>query len=143
MSIFERYLTLWVAACIVVGVALGHFFTPVFQAIGGMEIARVNLPVAVLIWLMIIPMLVKIDFGALNEVRQHWRGVGVTLFINWAVKPFSMALLGWLFIGKLFAPYLPAEQVTSYIAGLIILAAAPCTAMVFVWSNLSDGETSS
>jgi ACR3 family arsenite transporter len=140
MSIFERYLTLWVAACIVVGVTLGHLFTPVFQAIGGMEIARVNLPVAVLIWLMIIPMLVKIDFGALLEVRQHWRGVGVTLFINWAVKPFSMALLGWLFIGKLFAPYLPAEQVTSYIAGLIILAAAPCTAMVFVWSNLSDGE---
>ena len=140
MSIFERYLTLWVAACIVVGVALGHLFTPVFQAIGGMEVARVNLPVAVLIWLMIIPMLVKIDFGALLEVREHWRGVGVTLFINWAVKPFSMALLGWLFIGKLFAPYLPAEQVSSYIAGLIILAAAPCTAMVFVWSNLSDGE---
>ena len=140
MSIFERYLTLWVAACIMVGVALGHLFPPVFQAIGGMEVARVNLPVAVLIWLMIIPMLVKIDFGALHKVREHWRGVGVTLFINWAVKPFSMALLGWLFIGKLFAPYLPAEQVSSYIAGLIILAAAPCTAMVFVWSNLSDGE---
>jgi ACR3 family arsenite transporter len=140
MSIFERYLTLWVAACIIVGVALGHLFPPVFQAIGGMEVARVNLPVAVLIWLMIIPMLVKIDFGALHKVRKHWRGVGVTLFINWAVKPFSMALLGWLFIGKLFAPYLPAEQVSSYIAGLIILAAAPCTAMVFVWSNLSDGE---
>jgi ACR3 family arsenite transporter len=140
MSIFERYLTLWVAVCIVVGVALGHLFPPVFQAIGAMEVARVNLPVAVLIWLMIIPMLVKIDFGALLKVREHWRGIGVTLFINWAVKPFSMALLGWLFIGKLFAPYLPADQVTSYIAGLIILAAAPCTAMVFVWSNLSDGE---
>jgi len=140
MSIFERYLTLWVAACIVVGVVLGHLFPPVFQAIGAMEVARVNLPVAVLIWLMIIPMLVKIDFGALGQVREHWRGVGVTLFINWAIKPFSMAFLGWLFIGNLFAPYLPAEQINSYIAGLIILAAAPCTAMVFVWSNLSDGE---
>jgi ACR3 family arsenite transporter len=140
MSIFERYLTLWVAICIVVGVALGHYFSGVFQWIGGMEMAQVNLPVAVLIWLMIIPMLIKIDFGALGQVREHWRGVGVTLFINWAVKPFSMALLGWLFIGNLFAPYLPAEQINSYIAGLIILAAAPCTAMVFVWSNLSDGE---
>jgi ACR3 family arsenite transporter len=140
MSVFERYLTLWVAACIVVGVALGHFLPHVFQAIGGMEVARVNLPVAVLIWLMIIPMLVKIDFAALGQVREHWRGIGVTLFINWAVKPFSMAALAWFFIGHLFAPYLPAEQVTSYIAGLIILAAAPCTAMVFVWSNLSDGE---
>jgi len=140
MSIFERYLTLWVALCIAVGVALGHFFPGVFQQIGAMEVAQVNLPVAVLIWLMIIPMLVRIDFGALGQVREHWRGVGVTLFINWAVKPFSMAFLGWLFIGKLFAPYLPADQITSYIAGLIILAAAPCTAMVFVWSNLSDGE---
>ena len=140
MSVFERYLTLWVAICIVVGVALGHYFSGVFQWIGGMEVAQVNLPVAVLIWLMIIPMLVKIDFGALGEVKEHWRGVGVTLFINWAIKPFSMAFLGWLFIGNLFAPYLPAEQINSYIAGLIILAAAPCTAMVFVWSNLSDGE---
>ena len=140
MNIFERYLTAWVAICIVVGVALGHAFPAVFQAVGAMEVARVNLPVAVLIWLMIIPMLVKIDFGALHEVREHWRGVGVTLFINWAVKRFSMALLGWLFIGHLFAPYLPAEQINSYIAGLIILAAAPCTAMVFVWSNLSNGE---
>src|SRR5210317_1092449 len=140
MSVFERYLTLWVAICIVVGVALGHYFSGVFQLIGGMEVAQVNLPVAVLIWLMIIPMLIKIDFGALGQVREHWRGVGVTLFINWAVKPFSMAFLGWLFIGNLFAPYLPADQITSYIAGLIILAAAPCTAMVFVWSNLSDGE---
>jgi len=140
MSIFERYLTVWVAICIVVGVALGHFFPAAFQSIGGLEVANVNLPVAVLIWLMIIPMLMKVDFGALGEVRQHWRGVGVTLFINWAVKPFSMALLGWFFIAELFAPYLPAEQINSYIAGLIILAAAPCTAMVFVWSNLSDGE---
>ena len=140
MSIFERYLTVWVALCIVVGVVLGSVFPGVFQAIGAIEVASVNLPVAILIWLMIIPMLVKIDFGALHEVRKHWRGVGVTLFINWAVKPFSMALLGWLFIGNLFAPYLPAEQINSYIAGLIILAAAPCTAMVFVWSNLSDGE---
>ena len=140
MSIFERYLTVWVALCIVVGVALGSVFPGVFQAIGAIEVASVNLPVAILIWLMIIPMLVKIDFGALHEVRKHWRGVGVTLFINWAVKPFSMALLGWLFIGNLFAPYLPPEQINSYIAGLIILAAAPCTAMVFVWSNLSDGE---
>jgi ACR3 family arsenite transporter len=140
MSIFERYLTVWVALCIVVGVILGHLFPSVFQAIGAIEAANVNMPVAVLIWLMIIPMLVKIDFGALHKVREHWRGVGVTLFINWAVKPFSMAFLGWLFVGHLFAPYLPAEHLNSYIAGLIILAAAPCTAMVFVWSNLSDGE---
>ncbi|MCF8478503.1 MAG: ACR3 family arsenite efflux transporter [Pseudolabrys sp.] len=140
MSTFERYLTLWVALCIVVGIALGHLMPPVFQAIGGAEIANVNLPVAVLIWLMIIPMLIKIDFAALAQVREHWRGIGVTLFINWAVKPFSMAALGWLFIGYLFRPYLPPEQINSYIAGLIILAAAPCTAMVFVWSNLTKGE---
>lgn len=140
MSLFERYLTLWVALCIVAGVALGHFLPDAFQAAGAMEIAQVNLPVAVLVWLMIIPMLVKIDFGALHQVKEHWRGIGVTLFINWAVKPFSMAALGWLFIGHLFAPYLPGEQIQSYIAGLIILAAAPCTAMVFVWSNLTDGE---
>ena len=140
MNLFERYLTLWVALCIVVGIALGHFFPAVFQAIGAAEIAKVNLPVALLIWLMIIPMLVKIDFAALGRVREHWRGIGVTLFINWAVKPFSMALLGWLFIGWLFRPYLPEGQIDSYIAGLILLAAAPCTAMVFVWSNLSDGE---
>jgi ACR3 family arsenite transporter len=140
VSKFERYLTLWVAACIVVGIALGHLFPGVFQAIGSAEIAKVNLLVAVLIWLMIIPMLMKIDFAALGEVRRHWRGIGVTLFVNWAVKPFSMALLGWLFIGGIFRPYLPADQINSYIAGLILLAAAPCTAMVFVWSNLSDGE---
>ena len=140
MSLFERYLTLWVALCILAGIALGQFFPGVFHAIGGMEIANVNLPVAVLIWLMIIPMLLKVDFAALGKVREHWRGVGVTLFINWAVKPFSMAALAWLFIGYLFAPYLPADQINSYIAGLILLAAAPCTAMVFVWSNLCEGE---
>jgi ACR3 family arsenite transporter len=140
LGVFERYLTLWVALCIVAGIGLGHVFPPVFQAIGRAEVAQVNLPVAVLIWLMIIPMLLKIDLGALSRVREHWRGIGVTLFINWAVKPFSMALLGWLFIGWLFRPWLPAEQIESYIAGLIILAAAPCTAMVFVWSNLCDGE---
>jgi ACR3 family arsenite transporter len=140
MSKFERYLTLWVALCIVAGIALGHLMPAVFQANGSAEIAKVNLPVAVLIWLMIVPMLVKIDFAALGTVREHWRGIGVTLFINWAVKPFSMAALGWLFIGYLFRPYLPPEQINSYIAGLILLAAAPCTAMVFVWSNLTKGE---
>lgn len=140
MNTFERYLTFWVALCIIAGIALGHFFPGFFQLVGGAEIAQVNLPVAVLIWLMIIPMLIKIDFGALHEVRQYWRGIGVTLFINWAIKPFSMAALGWLFIGYVFAPYLPEAQINSYIAGLIILAAAPCTAMVFVWSNLCRGE---
>ena len=140
MSLFERYLTLWVALCIVAGIALGHFFPLVFHAVGAAEIAHVNLPVAALIWLMIIPMLIKVDFGAMAEVRKHWRGIGVTLFINWAVKPFSMAALGWLFVGWLFRPWLPADQIDSYIAGLILLAAAPCTAMVFVWSNLSGGE---
>lgn len=140
MSIFERYLTLWVAICIVVGIVLGHLLPGVFQAIGSAEIAKVNLPVAGLIWLMIIPMLIRIDFGALGKVKDHWRGIGVTLFINWAVKPFSMAALAWLFIGHWFRPFLPAEQIDSYIAGLILLAAAPCTAMVFVWSNLCRGE---
>ena len=140
MSTFERYLTVWVALCIVAGIALGHVMPGAFQAIGNVEIAKVNLPVAALIWLMIVPMLVKIDFAALGRVREHWRGIGVTLFINWAVKPFSMAALGWLFVGYLFRPYLPPDQISSYIAGLIILAAAPCTAMVFVWSNLTKGE---
>jgi ACR3 family arsenite transporter len=140
MSIFERWLTLWVALCIVVGIALGHLLPSVFHAIGSAEIAKVNLPVAALIWLMIVPMLIKIDFAALGQVKEHWRGIGVTLFINWAVKPFSMAALGWFFIGYVFRPYLPAGQIDSYIAGLIILAAAPCTAMVFVWSNLTKGE---
>jgi len=140
MPFFERYLSLWVALCIVAGIVLGRVFPPLFDALGDMEIARVNLPVAVLIWLMILPMLLKIDFHSLSEVRQHWKGVGVTLFINWGVKPFSMALLAWIFIRNLFAGWLPADQLDSYIAGLILLAAAPCTAMVFVWSNLSDGH---
>ena len=140
MSTFERYLTLWVALCIGAGILLGQAGPSVFHAIGAIEVAQVNLPVAVLIWLMIIPMLTKIDFTALSQVKEHWRGIGVTLFINWAVKPFSMAALGWLFVGYLFRAYLPTEQIDSYIAGLILLAAAPCTAMVFVWSNLSDGE---
>ena len=140
MNLFERWLTLWVALCIVVGIALGHFVPGLFQAIGAAEIAKVNLPMAALIWLMIIPMLIKIDFAALGRVKEHWRGIGVTLFVNWAVKPFSMAALGWVFIGWLFRPYLPEAQIDGYIAGLIILAAAPCTAMVFVWSNLTRGE---
>ena len=140
MSVFERYLTVWVFLCIVAGIALGQFFPGVFQAVGRMEIAQVNLPVGVLIWLMIIPMLVKVDFGALGQVRQHIRGIGVTLFVNWLVKPFSMAFLGWLFIRHWFAPWLPPDQLDSYIAGLILLAAAPCTAMVFVWSRLTGGD---
>ncbi len=137
---FERYLTLWVFLCILAGIGLGSILPQPFQFIGGLELARVNIPVAVLIWLMIIPMLLKIDFTALAGVRKHWKGIGVTLFVNWAVKPFSMALLAWLFIRGIFSPFLPAEQIDSYIAGLILLAAAPCTAMVFVWSNLSNGE---
>lgn len=140
MGGFERNLTWWVFGCIAVGVVLGQLFPSFFQAVGAMKVAEVNLPVAVLIWLMIVPMLLKVDFGALHEVRQHARGIWVTLFINWAIKPFSMALLGWIFIRHIFAAWLPAEQIDSYIAGLIILAAAPCTAMVFVWSNLSDGD---
>jgi ACR3 family arsenite transporter len=140
MSIFERYLSLWVFLCIVAGIAMGQFFPELFQFIGRMEIAQVNLPVGLLIWVMIIPMLVKVDFTALHEVRQHVRGIGVTLFVNWLVKPFSMAFLGWLFIRHWFAPLLPAGEIDSYIAGLILLAAAPCTAMVFVWSRLSHGD---
>ncbi|MFN3508164.1 MAG: ACR3 family arsenite efflux transporter [Allorhizobium sp.] len=140
MSTFERYLTLWVALAIAAGIALGSIFPGLFQLIGSAEIAKVNLPVAVLIWLMIIPMLMKIDFAAIREVGTHWRGMGVTLFANWAVKPFSMAVLGWIFIGWLFAPFLPSDQIDSYIAGLILLGAAPCTAMVFVWSNLTRGD---
>ena len=140
MSVFERYLTVWVFLCIVVGIALGQVFPGPFQAIGRLELAQVNLPVGLLIWVMIIPMLLKIDFGALHQVRQHWRGIGVTLFVNWAVKPFSMALLGWIFVRQVFAPYLPAAQLDSYVAGLILLAAAPCTAMVFVWSRLTHGH---
>ena len=140
MGTFESYLTVWVFLCIVAGIALGHWLPAPFEYLGQLEVAKVNLPVAVLIWLMIIPMLLKIDFGALAEVREHWRGIGVTLFVNWAVKPFSMALLAWIFIRNAFAAWLPADQIDSYVAGLILLAAAPCTAMVFVWSNLSRGE---
>ncbi|WP_247877988.1 ACR3 family arsenite efflux transporter [Azospirillum sp. TSO22-1] len=140
MGTFERYLSVWVALCIATGIALGHLIPGAFAAVAAAEAAKVNLPVAVLIWLMIVPMLLKIDFGALHEVKEHWRGIAVTLFINWAVKPFSMALLGWLFVATLFRGLLPADQIDGYIAGLILLAAAPCTAMVFVWSNLCGGE---
>ena len=140
MGFFERWLTLWVFLCIIVGVALGQFIPAPFQWLGSLQVARANIPVGLLIWVMIIPMLLRIDFSALHQLQQHWRGIGVTLFINWAVKPFSMALLGWLFIRQIFAPYLPAAQLDSYIAGLILLAAAPCTAMVFVWSRLVQGE---
>lgn len=140
MSVFERYLSLWVFLCIVVGIAAGQWVPGVFHLIARLEVAQVNVPVGVLIWVMIIPMLVKVDFAALHEVKQHWRGIGVTLFVNWLVKPFSMAFLGWLFVRQLFAPWLPSAQLDSYIAGLILLAAAPCTAMVFVWSRLSRGD---
>ena len=140
MSSFERYLSVWVFACILAGITLGHFLPSVIGAVSAMEVASVNIPVAGLVWLMIIPMLLKIDLGALGQVKEHWRGIGVTLITNWGVKPFSMALLAWLFIGWLFRPLLPPDQIESYIAGLILLAAAPCTAMVFVWSNLVKGE---
>ena len=140
MGIFERYLTLWVALCMAAGIGLGAVMPGAFSHLAAAEVANVNLPVAVLIWLMIIPMLLKIDFAAMGEVGQHWRGIGVTVFINWAIKPFSMALLGWIFIRHVFADYLPADQLDSYVAGLILLAAAPCTAMVFVWSHLCGGE---
>ncbi|WP_298010660.1 ACR3 family arsenite efflux transporter [uncultured Aquabacterium sp.] len=140
MSIFERYLTVWVFLCIVVGIALGQFIPAPFHAIGRMEVAQVNLPVGLLIWVMVTPMLIKVDFASLAQVKSHWKGIGVTLFVNWAVKPFSMAFLGWLFVRQVFAPWLPADQLDSYIAGLILLAAAPCTAMVFVWSRLTNGH---
>ena len=140
MGIFERFLTLWVALCIVAGIVLGQALPGVFHTLGAATVAQVNLPIAVLVWLMIIPMLLKIDLAALHEVRSHWRGIAATVGVNWLVKPFSMALLGWIFIAHLFRPWLPAGQVDSYIAGLILLAAAPCTAMVFVWSNLVEGE---
>ena len=140
MSVFERWLSLWVALCIVAGIAFGQLLPAPFQMLGRMQVAQVNLPVGLLIWVMIIPMLMRIDFGALHQVRSHWKGIGVTLFVNWAVKPFSMALLAWLFIRHLFAAWLPVEQLDSYVAGLILLAAAPCTAMVFVWSRLTGGE---
>ncbi len=140
MSLFERYLSVWVILCIGAGVGLGWLFPGVFAALASAEVAEVNIPVALLVWAMIIPMLMRVDFAALGEVKNHWRGIGVTLFVNWAVKPFSMALLAWLFVGLLFRPLLPGDQIESYIAGLIILAAAPCTAMVFVWSHLTRGE---
>jgi len=140
MTLFERYLSLWVFLCIVAGIGLGQIAPGLSATVGEMQIAQVNLPVGILIWVMIIPMLVKVDFGALGEMRRHLRGIGVTLVVNWLVKPFSMALLGWLFIRELFAPWLPAEQIDSYIAGLVLLAAAPCTAMVFVWSRLTHGD---
>jgi arsenite transporter len=140
MGLFERYLTLWVALCIVVGIALGRLIPGVFHLLGTAEVAHVNLPVAVLVWLMIIPMLLKIDLAALGTVGAHWKGIAATVGVNWLVKPFSMALLAWVFIAHVFRPFLPADQIDSYTAGLILLAAAPCTAMVFVWSNLVDGE---
>jgi ACR3 family arsenite transporter len=140
MSLFERWLTLWVFLCIVAGIALGQWLPAPFEALGRLEVASVNLPVGVLIWVMIIPMLLRIDFAAMGQVRQHWRGIGVTLAVNWLVKPFSMALLAWFFLRQVFAPWLPAAQIDSYVAGLILLAAAPCTAMVFVWSRLTQGD---
>lgn len=140
MSGFERYLSLWVALCIVIGLALGQLWPEAFQALARMEMAEVNLPVGLLLWVMMIPMLAKVDFSALGQVRQHYKGIGITLAVNWLVKPFSMALLAWLFIRHLFADLLPAAQIDSYIAGLILLAAAPCTAMVFVWSRLTQGD---
>ncbi len=140
MGVFERFLTLWVLLCIVAGVVLGQALPGVFHALGAATVAQVNLPIAVLVWLMIIPMLLKIDLAALGQVREHWRGIAATVGVNWLVKPFSMAILGWIFIAHLFRPWLPAGQIDSYVAGLILLAAAPCTAMVFVWSNLVEGE---
>ncbi|MGN6316424.1 ACR3 family arsenite efflux transporter [Trinickia sp.] len=140
MSFFERYLSVWVLICIAAGIAAGQAAPSAVRAIGKIEVAQVNLPVGLLIWVMIIPMLVKVDFGALHEIKEHVRGIGVTLFVNWLVKPFSMTFLGWLFVRHVFAPLLPANQLDSYVAGLILLAAAPCTAMVFVWSKLSNGD---
>ncbi len=140
MSVFERYLTIWVALCIVAGIALGQWLPEFFRVVGRMQVAQVNLPVGLLIWVMIVPMLLRIDFGAVHQVKSHWRGIAVTLFVNWAVKPFSMALLAWIFIRQAFAAYLPTAQLDSYVAGLILLAAAPCTAMVFVWSRLTNGH---
>ena len=140
MNTFEKNLTWWVLGCILIGIACGQFMPNFFQLVASLKIAEVNLAVALLIWLMIIPMLLKIDFGAMREVLAHGRGIGVTLFINWVVKPLTMALLAWIFIRHLFAEMLPAAQIDSYIAGLILLAAAPCTAMVFVWSNLCNGD---
>ena len=140
LGLFERYLTAWVLLSSLAGIAAGRLLPGLFRVLGRLQVAHVNLPVGLLIWIMVIPMLVKVDFGALHEVRRHVRGIGVTLFVNWLVKPFTMALLGWLFVRHLFAPLLPAPQLDSYVAGLILLAAAPCTAMVFVWSRLTGGD---
>jgi len=140
MSLFERWLSLWVFLCIGTGVALGQWLPAPFEALGRLQVAQVNLPVGALIWVMIIPMLLRIDFAAMGQVRRHWRAIGVTLAVNWLVKPFSMALLGWIFLRHVFSPWLPADRIDGYIAGLILLAAAPCTAMVFVWSRLTRGD---
>src|SRR6202012_2338538 len=140
MGVFERFLTLWVALCIIAGIFLGEAIPGAFRVLGEATVSQVNIPVAVLVWLMIVPMLLKIDLAALGQVKSHWRGIAATVGVNWLVKPFSMALLAWIFIGHVFRPFLPADQLGSYTAGLILLAAAPCTAMVFVWSNLVDGE---
>lgn len=140
LGVFERYLTLWVALCILAGIILGQLVPSLFQLLGDATLAQVNLPVALLVWLMIVPMLLKIDLASLRQVGRHWRGFATTVGVNWLVKPFSMALLGWLFIGHLFRLWLPVAQLDGYMAGLILLAAAPCTAMVFVWSNLVEGE---
>jgi ACR3 family arsenite transporter len=140
LGAFERYLTVWVFLAIAAGIGLGQVMPRIFATLGVAEVAHVNLVVATLIWLMIVPMLLKVDFGALTHLRAHTKGMGVTLFVNWAVKPFSMALLAWIFIRGVFAPLLPPGQIDSYVAGLVLLAAAPCTAMVFVWSDLSGGD---
>jgi len=140
LGFFERYLTLWVLLCIGAGVGLGQALPGAFATLSRWSVAEINLPVGLLIWIMIIPMLVKVDFSALHDIRRHTRGIGVTLFVNWLVKPFSMALFGWIFLRQLFAPWLPAGEIDAYLAGLILLAAAPCTAMVFVWSRLADGD---
>lgn len=140
MNIFEKYLTIWVSLSIIVGVFFGQLLPSFFQILSGIEYAHVNLPVALLIWIMIIPMLIKVDFSSLGQIKNHVKGVAVTLFINWFIKPFSMALLAWIFIRNLFVEFLPVDQLDSYIAGLILLAAAPCTAMVFVWSKLTKGD---
>lgn len=140
LGFFERYLSIWVIASIAVGIGFGKIFPATIEFLGKFEWAEVNIPIAILIWLMIIPMLVRIDLQELKHIHRYWRGLTITLIINWLVKPFSMAFLGWLFIRHLFAAWLPAVEIDHYIAGLIILAAAPCTAMVFVWSYLCKGE---
>ena len=140
IGFFAHYLSVWVALCIVAGIALGHAFSAVFETLAAAEVQHFNLPVAVLVWLMIVPMLLRVDFAQLAGVRHQVRGIGITLLVNRALKPFSMALLGWLFIRHVFAAWLPVGQHDAYIAGLILLAAAPCTAMVFVWSRLCGGE---